>query len=256
MKKLTFLLGITLSLSITTPAQTIREVVGGVIGGNKTTTTNNNGRSNGNGISIGSLSNADVVSALRQALEIGSKNAGSRLSIKDGFFGNNLVKILLPPEVRKVEGTMRQFGLGSLADELILQMNRAAEDAAKQAAPIFVNAITTMSIQDGISILRGGNGAATNYLKSKTTSSLTTAFRPAIQSSLNKFNVQDYWNQLFTAYNRLPIVRKKINPDLTAYVTERALNGLFVTVADEENKIRANPTARVNDLLQKVFGAK
>lgn len=133
MKKLTFLLGITFSLSVTTPAQTIREVVGGVIGGNKTTTTNNNGRSNGNGISIGSLSNADVVSALRQALEIGSKNAGSRLSIKDGFFGNNLVKILLPPEVRKVEGTMRQFGLGSLADELILQMNRAAEDADRKS---------------------------------------------------------------------------------------------------------------------------
>ena len=135
-------------------------------------------------------------------------------------------------------------------------MNRAAEDAATKAVPIFVNAITTMSIQDGINIVRGGNGAATNYLKTRTTAELTNAFRPVIQNSLNKLNVATYWNQLFTFYNKLPTTFNKINPDLTAYVTERALSGLFLTIAQEENKIRSNPSARVTDLLQKVFGAK
>jgi hypothetical protein len=133
-------------------------------------------------------------------------------------------------------------------------MNRAAEDAAGKAVPIFVNAITTMSVQDGITIVRGGNGAATNYLRNRTTAELTSAFRPVIQNSLNKVNATKYWTEVFTVYNRLPTTRNKINPDLTAYVTERALNGLFVTIADEENKIRNNPAARVTDLLKKVFG--
>ncbi len=254
MKKTIFLLGLATILCLSSQAQTIRGILRGTRTNTNQSTSTRSGSSNGG--SFSNLSNTEIVSALRQALEIGSKNAGSRLSVKDGFFGNNLVKILLPPELLKVEGAMRQFGLGSLADELILQMNRAAEDAAGQAAPIFVNAITSMSIQDGLGILKGGNGAATNYLKSKTTASLTTAFRPVIKNSLNKFNVDQYWNQLITSYNRLPIARKKINPDLTAYVTEKALNGLFVTVADEENKIRTNPGARITELLQKVFGAK
>ena len=146
--------------------------------------------------------------------------------------------------------------MGSLADKVILQMNRAAEDAAGKAVPIFINAITSMSIQDGLSILKGGNGAATNFLKQKTTVALTSAFRPVVQKSLNQLNVDTYWNQLFSTYNKLPITRNKINPDLTAYVTERALNGLFVTVAEEENKIRSNPASRVTDILKKVFGAK
>lgn len=225
-------------------------------GRNPSTNNNNNNGGGNNGFNLNNLSNSDVVGGLRQALEVGAKNAGSKLSIKDGFFGNALIKILMPPEVKNAENLMRQFGLGSLVDETVLSMNRAAEDAASKAVPIFINAITTISIQDGLQILTGGSGAATNYLKSKTTAALTTAFRPVIQNSLNKLNVDDYWNQLFTNYNKLPIVRNKINPDLTAYVTERALNGLFVTIAQEEANIRANPAARVTSLLQKVFGAR
>lgn len=255
MKKTIILLSLFAFNVVSLQAQSLGDVLNNVFGGNKSSSTTTN-KNSSSGSSLSNLSNSEVVSALKQALEIGSKNAGAKLSAQNGFFGNALIKILLPPEAQKVEATMRQFGFGSLADKVILQMNRAAEDASAKAAPIFINAITSMSIQDGVSILTGGSGAATNYLKQKTTASLTSAFRPVIQGSLNKLNVANYWNQLFSTYNKLPIVTKKINPDLTAYVTERALNGLFVTVAQEENKIRTNPTARVTDLLQKVFGAK
>lgn len=216
----------------------------------------NNGNSNGSGISLNNLSNTDIVNGLREALQVGAKNASSQLSAQNGFFGNAVIKVLLPPEAQKVETALRQIGMGQLVDKTILSMNRAAEDAAGKAVPIFIHAITSMSIQDGINILRGGNDAATNYLRAKTTAELTTAFRPVIQNSLNKLNVATYWNQLFTTYNNLPITFKKVNPDLTAYVTERALSGLFMTIANEESKIRTNPEARVSDLLKKVFGAK
>lgn len=201
------------------------------------------------------LSNSEIVEGLRQALEVGSNNAGGQLSQLNGYFGNQLIKILMPPEARQVESTLRSIGMGAEVDKVILSLNRAAEDAARQAAPIFINAIKRMSINDGLGILRGGNGAATNYLKNMTTAELTNAFRPVIQNSLNKVNATKYWAQVFTAYNRLPTVKNKINPDLTGYVTERALNGLFVTVEQEENKIRTNPAARVTDILRKVFGS-
>lgn len=256
MKKIAILITVCCVVSFSSQAQSLGDILGGILGsGNNETKSKTTTRGN-SGISLGSLSNGEVVSALRQALEIGSKNAGAQLSAKDGFLGNALIKILLPPEARQVESSLRQLGMGSLADKLIVQMNRAAEDAAAKAVPIFINAIKSITIQDGLSILRGGNGAATNFLKSKTTVALTNAFRPVIQGSLNKYNVDTYWNQVFSTYNKLPLVQNKINPDLTAYVTERALNGLFVTVAQEENKIRTNPAARVTDLLQKVFGAK
>lgn len=203
----------------------------------------------------GSLSNSEIVAGLKQALEIGSKNAGNQLHTVNGYFGNQIIKILMPPEAKKVENTLRSIGMGSEVDKAILAMNRAAEDAAQKAVPIFVNAIKTMSIQDGVSILRGGNGAATNYLKQRTTQQLTNAFRPVIDKSLTKVDATKYWSQVFTIYNKLPTTRQKINPDLTGYVTEKALAGLFVTVAEEENKIRQNPTARVTDLLRKVFGS-
>lgn len=207
------------------------------------------------GSSTGSnLSNSEIIAGLKQALEIGSNNAGNQLSALNGYFGNQLIKILMPPEVRQVEQTLRSIGMGSEVDKAILAMNRAAEDAAKKAAPIFVDAIRTITINDGLSILRGGNGAATNYLKGRTTQQLTNAFRPVIENSLNKVNATKYWTQVFTIYNRLPTTRNKVNSDLTGYVTERALSGLFVTVEQEENKIRQNPSARVTDLLRKVFG--
>lgn len=223
---------------------------------NEVKRNSNNTPQNSSNNSLNSLSNSEITTALREALELGAKNASQKLSAQNGFFGNAAIKILLPPEAQKVETALRQFGMGRLVDETVLSMNRAAEDAALKAAPIFINAIKSMSIQDGIQVIRGGQGAATNFLKSRTTAELTNAFRPVIQTSLNKWKVDNYWNQVFTFYNKLPTSYNKINPDLTAYVTERALDGLFKTIAEEENKIRVNPEARVTDLLKKVFGAR
>lgn len=201
------------------------------------------------------LSEAEIVAGLKQALEVGSENAGDQLKAVDGYFGNAIIKILMPPEAAKVENTLRSIGLGKEVDRAILAMNRAAEDAAAKAAPIFIDAITEMTVQDGVGILNGGNGAATAYLKNKTTVKLTNEFTPVISTSLDKVNATQYWGEIFTVYNALPTTQNKINPDLTAYVTERALNGLFVVVEDEENKIREDPAARVTDLLRDVFGS-
>ncbi len=212
--------------------------------------------SGGSGGTIGSLSSSEIVSGLKEALNVGAKNASTRLSSPNGFFGNAVLKILMPPEARRVESTLRSLGFGSTVDKAILSMNRAAEDAATKAAPIFLDAVRNMTITDGLSVLRGGNGAATNFLKSRTTTALTAAFRPVIQTSLNKVGATSLWSDVFSTYNRLPTTRSKINPDLAGYVTERALGGLFTTIAEEETKIRTNPAARVSDILRKVFGAK
>jgi hypothetical protein len=206
--------------------------------------------------SISSLSETDIVAALRQALQVGVQNTSGRLNKINGYFGNSLIKILLPPEAKKVETTLRNFGFGAEVDKAILSMNRAAEDAAGKATPIFVDAIAKMNIQDGINILKGGDGAATAYLRQATTVQLTSAFRPVIQNSLNKVGATAYWSDAVKIYNGLPTTRVKINPDLAGYVTERALNGLFMGIADEEAKIRKDPAARITDLLTKVFGAK
>ena len=163
---------------------------------------------------------------------------------------------MLPPEAQKIEKTLRSVGLGKQVDDAILSMNRAAEDACKSAAPIFSNAIKQMSFQDAVGILKGSDTAATSYLKSKTTNPLTEAFRPVIESSLEKVDATKHWNTLITSYNKLPLVRDKINPDLAAYVTERSLSGIFYQVAVEEKEIRKNPLARTSDILKKVFGAK
>lgn len=217
---------------------------------------NSNGKNNNNSLFGNNLSNSQIISGLKEALQIGSKNAAGRLNTPNGFFGNQLIKILMPPEAQKIENTLRQFGFGAQCDKLILSLNRAAEDAAGKAVPIFVNAITSMSINDGLAILRGGNNAATEYLKRMTTQSLTQAFRPVIQNSLGKVDATRYWGEIFTIYNTLPITKNKVNTDLTGYVTERALNGLFVNVAQEEANIRNNPSARVTDLLRQVFGGR
>ncbi len=200
--------------------------------------------------------NAEAVNALKDALKIGTNNASGRLSALNGYFGNQLIKIVMPPEAKKVETALRSAGLGSYVDKAIVSMNRAAEDAATKAVPIFTDAITGMTITDGITIVKGSNNAATEYLKSRTTASLTSAFRPVIQTSLNKVNATKYWADVFNLYNRLPTTRTKINPDLAGYVTEKALAGLFVTIAAEETKIRTDASARVTDLLRKVFGGK
>jgi hypothetical protein len=176
------------------------------------------------------------------------------LSAADGFFKNAVIKILLPPEAIKVEKTLRDVGLGSLVDKAILSMNRAAEDAAKSAAPIFIEAVTSMTIQDALGILQGGDFAATNYLKVKTTIPLTEAFRPVINRSLEKVNATKYWSDVITAYNRF--TTNKINPDLSAYVTGKALDGIFYEVGLEEQKIRKDPVARTSEILKKVFGSR
>ena len=202
----------------------------------------------------GGLTNAEIVSGLKQALEIGAQNSANQLSSLDGFFKNAAIKILLPQEAQKVEKTLRDLGMGGLVDKAILSVNRAAEDAAKSAAPIFVDAIKTMTIQDALGILRGGDFAATNYLKNKTTTPLTEAFRPVIESSLSKVGATKYWSDVFTTYNRFATT--KINPDLAGFVTGKAMDGIFYQVGLEEQKIRKDPVARVTDLLKKVFGSK
>lgn len=199
----------------------------------------------------GSLSNDDIVAGLKEALVAGSEKGTTSLSKPDGFFANAALKIMLPPEAQKVENTLRRVGLGKQVDDAILSMNRAAEDACKSAAPIFGNAIKQMSFQDAWGILKGGDTAATGYLRGKTTAELTTAFRPVIEQSLQKVDATKYWNTLISTYNTLSF--QKINPDLSAYVTEKALSGIFYQVAMEEKNIRKDPLARTSELLKKVF---
>jgi hypothetical protein len=213
----------------------------------------NNG--SGEGGSLSSLTNGDIVNGLKEALSKGAQKSSDKLSVTDGFFANAALKILMPPEAQKVEQKLRALGFGAQVDEAVLSMNRAAEDAAKSAAPIFINAITSISISDALGILKGNDTAATGYLRGKTLSSLTEAFRPVIENSLQKVGATKYWTTLFTTYNKLPLV-SKINPDLSSFVTERATAGIFTQLGQEEAEIRKNPLARTSELLQKVFGSK
>jgi hypothetical protein len=202
-----------------------------------------------------SLTNDEIVAGLKDALSVGAQNSANKLSSVDGFFANAAIKVLMPPEAQKVEKTLRAAGMGKLVDNAILSMNRAAEDASKSAAPIFVNAIKSMSIQDALGILKGSDTAATGYLRGKTVAALTSAFRPVIDTALQKTSATSYWKTVFDAYNKLPTTFNKINPDLAGYVTEKSLSGMFFQVAEEEKKIRKDPAARVSDILKKVFGS-
>lgn len=202
----------------------------------------------------GSLSNDDIVAGLKEALSLGAQNGANKLSSLDGFFANAAIKVLMPPEAQKVEKTLRSAGMGKLVDDAILSMNRAAEEASKSAAPIFVDAVKTMSFQDALGILKGSDTAATSYLKGKTTPALTSAFRPVIESALEKTGATKHWKTVMDAYNKIPLV-SKVNPDLSGYVTDKALTGMFFQVASEEQKIRKDPAARVTETLKKVFGS-
>ncbi|MBL7699721.1 MAG: DUF4197 domain-containing protein [Chitinophagaceae bacterium] len=203
----------------------------------------------------GGLSNEDVVAGLKEALSVGARNSANQLSSVDGFFANAAIKVLMPEEAKKVESTLRNLGFGNMVDNAILSMNRAAEEASKSAAPIFVDAITSMSIQDAFGILKGSDSSATVYLKGKTTASLTNAFKPVIDKALEKTNATKYWKDVFETYNKLPTTFNKVNTDLSGYVTDKALTGMFYQVALEEQKIRKDPAARVTDILKKVFGS-
>lgn len=199
-----------------------------------------------------SLSNDDIINGLKEALRVGTDSSSKKLGKPDGYFADAAIKILMPSEAQKVEKTLRSVGMGSLVDKAILSMNRAAEDAAKGVGNIFWNSIKQMSITDGLQILKGSDTAATGYLKKTTTAELTTKFRPVIDSSLKKIDATKYWNDVFSAYNKISV--KKVNPDLAGYVTEKALGGLFYNIALQEQKIRKDPAAQVTDILKKVFG--
>lgn len=200
------------------------------------------------------LSTTEVADGLKEALNIGVKNGAEKLSATDGFFKDAAIKILLPPEAQKVTAAVSKLPGGQqLVDDAILSMNRAAEDASKSAAPIFVTAIKNMSIADAFGILKGGDSAATTYLRTQTTNPLTQAFKPVIEQSLAKVNATQYWNTLISTYNKIPFVTK-VNSDLAGYVTDKALTGMFYQVAVEEQKIRKNPAAQATNLLKKVFG--
>lgn len=234
--------------TISTEAQLLKKVLGNQDSGlQKKASQLLGGNKSGSG-----LSQQDIASGLKAALNQGIEKGTSLLSATDGFFGNAAVKILLPPEATQVETTLRRIGMGKQVDEAILTMNRAAESAAKEALPIFKDAITGISFADAMQILRGGDTAATGYLRGNTQQSLSNAFRPVIEKALENTGATKHWNTIFSNYNRVSL--KKVNPDLTGYVTERALQGLFLQVAEEEKKIRKDPLARGSDILKKVFG--
>lgn len=201
---------------------------------------------------LNNLSNATVASGLKEALSIGLNDGIKSLSQKNGFYNNSVAKILMPEELQTVEKTLRSLGLGSLADKGVKLLNTAAEDAVSEAAPIFVNALTSMTITDAKDILLGGNNSVTNYLKSKTTANLTKAFEPKVEASLGKVGADKVWNNMITKYNTL--TGNTVNPNLNAYVTQQAINGVFNMVAEKETGIRGNSALRTTSLLQQVFG--
>ncbi|KOS05893.1 hypothetical protein AM493_07475 [Flavobacterium akiainvivens] len=198
------------------------------------------------------VTDADIASGLKEALDKGISQQVSKLTAADGFYKNELVKILLPAELQKVDKTLRDIGLGSLADEGLKVMNRAAEDAVKEATPIFVSAVKNMTFKDARNILLGADNSATSYLQNTTTTQLYAKFNPVIKSSFSKVGADKVWTNIITQYNKVPLVQK-VNPDLTDYVTNKALEGVFKMIAVEEKEIRTNINERTSTLLKKVF---
>jgi hypothetical protein len=205
-----------------------------------------------NAVSGQSLSTDEIASGLKEALTNGTSKGTDFVSKLDGYYKNPEIKIPFPPEVKNVETRLRQIGLGNEVDKFVESLNRGAEDAAKEAKPIFITAIKQMTIQDAYSILKGNNDAATQYLNKTTSPLLKEKFLPVIKASLEKVNATKYYSELVTTYNKIPLVQK-VNPDLDQYATDRAIQGLFVMIAKEEKNIRENPMARTSDLLKKVF---
>ncbi len=200
----------------------------------------------------GTIGNADIAAGLREALNNGITKEVSKLTLKDGFYKNEMVKILLPAELQKVDKTLRDLGMSSLADEGLKVLNRAAEDAVKEATPIFVTAVKQMTFIDAKNILLGSDNSATMYLQRTTSTALYSKFNPVVKNSLDKVGADKVWNNIITKYNALPLVQD-VNPDLTDYVTNKAMDGVFKMVAVEEKDIRNNLAARTSDLLKRVF---
>ncbi len=199
------------------------------------------------------LTTAEVAEGLKEALINGISSGSDQASQLDGYFKNPQIKIPFPPDVKRVEDRLRQIGLGGEVDKFIMTLNRGAEDAAKEAKPIFIAAIKQMTIQDAWGILKGEENAATEYLRRTTSSQLYEKFKPVIANSLNKVSATKYYSDLVNTYNKIPMV-EKVNPDLNDYATNKAMDGLFLLIAQEEKKIRQDPVARTSDLLKKVFG--
>lgn len=204
--------------------------------------------------SSATLSESDIAKGLKEALTVGAKNASSQLNAVDGFNKNMKVRIPFPEDAQRVATKLREMGFGKKVDEFEQTLNRAAEQAAREAAPIFVNAITSMSITDAKNILMGADTSATGYLRTKTSDPLAAAFSPHIQKALDATTATKRWTELASLYNKIPLV-KKVETNLVKYTTSKALKGLFTVVAEEEIKIRKDPAARVTDLLKKVFGS-
>jgi len=200
-----------------------------------------------------SLTEKEAGQGIKEALIKGITKGVEDVSQLDGYFKNPEIKILFPPEARSVESKLRSIGLDKEVDKVILTINRAAEDAAVEAKDIFIEAIKGLSFQDAVGIVTGEKDAATQYLKSSTSQQLTRKFEPIIESSLEKVDATKYWTDIINTHNMIPFV-KKINPDLEAYVTEKAISGLFIMIAQEELAIRDNPGERTTEILKKVFG--
>ena len=198
------------------------------------------------------IGNADIAAGLKEALNNGITKQVSKLTVTDGFFKNEVVKIGLPAELQKVDKTLRDLGMSSLADEGLKMLNRAAENAVKESTPIFVAAVKNMSFADARNILLGNDTSATAYLQNSTSAALYSKFNPLVKSSLGKVGADKVWANIITKYNAIPLV-KKVNPDLNDYVTQQAMNGVFKMVAVEEKDIRNNLAARTSDLLKRVF---
>lgn len=246
MKKVINFICIITTVSVLSGCDVLNETVGSLMDDTSTNTE-----------SKGNLTNQRVISGLKEALTIGIQNAVDVTSVTDGFLANQKIKLPFPESANKMKQKALDWGLESQVDKIVTTLNRAAEDASKKAAPIFVNAIKNMSVQDGFAILNGGEGSATDFLRKNTTNQLVTAFSPDVQKSIEKVKLTEYWNPVATRYNKAVVFTggEKVETDLNKYVTERAIDGLFTMVAKEENKIRKDPKARVTDLLSDVFGS-
>jgi hypothetical protein len=207
-------------------------------------------------ISSTGISEVEAGQGVKEALTHGVTKAVLNLHRTDGFFGSDLYKVLLPPDARRAETALRGIGLGGQVDKAILAINRGAEDAVGEAAPIFTGAIEEMTVTDALGIIRGHKDAATQYFRRKTSGDLIAAFTPPLQAALDRTQATRYYADIANTYNRLPLAFEKVDPDLTAYVVGKAVEALFDQIAREEANIRANPLARTTDILRKVFGSK
>jgi hypothetical protein len=214
-----------------------------------TTPTTTNSTSN-----FAGLSNDKIISGLKDALTIATKAAAGKVSVLDGYYKNTLIKIPYPTEVKQAMDMAKKIPGGEkYVDEFVKSLNRAAEEAAKEAAPVFLDAVKQMTINDGLTILQGSSNEATMFLKAKTEASLKTKYKPIVKKALDKVQATKHWTKVAGYYNKIPFVTK-LNPNLDDYTTQKALDGLFLMIGKEEEKIRKDPGARVTDTLRDVFG--